>query len=77
MSQARELARLLLETDPTSNVKLIQGVVASTQSGTITVTIEGSDVPGIHYLDSYTPAATDTVWMLKNGPDYLVIGAQA
>lgn len=77
MSEVAELARILQATDPTPNTKLIQGVVASVQAGTITVTIEGVDIPGLHYLDSYTPSASDTVWLLKSGPDRLVIGAQA
>jgi microcystin-dependent protein len=53
------------------------GVVVSVQKGTITVTVAGSSVsvPGVQFMSSYTPAATDTVVIEFAGTDPVVTGA--
>ncbi|MGH6691132.1 MAG: hypothetical protein ACREF4_10715 [Gammaproteobacteria bacterium] len=34
-----------------------------------------TDIIGVRHLDSYAPTAGDTVWVLQNGSDYLIIGS--
>lgn len=62
--------------DP-ANLRLRFGYVVSVQSGSVTVTVGGSDVEvaGVKYLDSFTPSASATVAMLTDGLDLLVIGS--
>lgn len=62
-----------------SPIRLRFGEVVSVQSGTITVTVAGSstEISGVRYLDSYTPSGSDTVAMLTDGLDLLVLGAVA
>lgn len=64
--------------DDPNQLKLRQGVVAAVNASSVDVTIGASTtVPGVRFLDSYAPVAGDTVWLLRNGPDALVIGAVA
>jgi hypothetical protein len=58
-------------------IRLRFGEVVSVQSGTVTVTVAGSsvEIAGVRYLDSYSPAGSDTVAMLTDGLDLLVLGA--
>lgn len=60
-------------------LKLRQGVIDAVGSGDVDVTVGGSDVviTGVAYLASYSPTQGDTVWMLQNGSDLLVLGDQA
>jgi hypothetical protein len=63
-------------------IQYFSGVVISVGSGpqSLTITLGGSSVPipGVRFLDSYTPSGLDTVDVLKIGEyDYLVIGTKA
>ena len=69
--------------DQARQLDLIQAVVVSVDaaSGTVptslTINFNGTIVPEIRYLDSYVPAADDTVWLLAYGSDVFVIGKLA
>lgn len=70
---AKQLAAVLV---------LRQAVVASHTAGppaSVGITLGGSStvVTGVRYLASYTPADGDTVWVLRNGGDLLVLGKLA
>lgn len=79
LQHARELAALLLR-DPRSAEppKLLQGVIASVAyDRTATVYISGGaefPVGNIRVFDHYQPTAGDVVWLVKNGPDLMVLG---
>lgn len=75
----RHLLVRQLSGDRPEPVRLRQGVVDAVGVSTVDVTIGGSAtvITGVAHLDSYTPTAGDTVWILTNGPDQLVIGKQA
>lgn len=87
LSEARALASLLLN-DPKSSEppQLLQGVIAGPdlhstlsgqEKGTVTVYISGgSDFPvgNVRVFEHYKPKANDTVWLVKNGPDLMVLG---
>jgi hypothetical protein len=47
--------------------------------GSVTVTVAGSSttIPGVKYLSTYTPVVNDTVVMLTDGIDLLVLGKTA
>jgi hypothetical protein len=65
-------------TAPTPRMR--QAAVVSVQAGppqTVTMHLAGdtsTDIVGIRHLDSYVPVAGDTVWVLQNDSDYLIIG---
>lgn len=79
LQHARELAALLLR-DPKSAEppKLLQGVIAGiAYDRTVTVYISGGvefPVGNIKVFDHYTPMVNDVVWLVKNGPDLMVLG---
>ena len=76
-SIAQELASLLIAPGRAQPPLLRQGVVASLDApGQLTVYLSGDDYPiyGVRFLDSYAPVPNDAVWLLKNGPDMLVLG---
>lgn len=79
MSNRHLLVQQLSDNRP-DPVRLRQGVVDTVDAGsaTVDVTVGGSStvITDVNYLDSYTPTAGDTVWILSNGPDLLVIGKQ-
>jgi hypothetical protein len=53
------------------------GTVTATAAGppaTVTITIRGQTIPGIHYLTSYTPTVTDKVLVLTGGQQLIVLG---
>lgn len=61
--------------DP-SPIRLRFGVVQSVGSGVVSVTVAGSDVVigDVRHLSSYSASASDTVAMLTDGLDLLVLG---
>lgn len=63
--------------NPTAGLRLRFGQVTGTAAGSISLTVAGSttEVSGISYLGSYTPVVGDTVAMLTDGIDVLVIGS--
>jgi hypothetical protein len=75
MTGAGELARTLTVPGPL-RTSLRQGVVASVQATTCTITLGGgaTSIAGVVYLDSYLPTVGDTVWILQSGPDLLIVG---
>lgn len=77
MSATRELADLLVGPNRPEPPLLRQGVVSAVGAGIVSVQLAGSPyaVGNVRYLDSYEPVVGDVVWMLKNGPDLLVLGA--
>lgn len=66
----------LLRPQVLPSAALRQGTVVSAQATTVTITIGAgtTNVSGVAYLRGYVPAAGDTVWLLQNGPDLLVLG---
>jgi len=75
-----DLQRIVRDFDkPTANVRVRFGELISVQSGSVTVTVGGSttQVAGILYLKSYTPLVGDTVVMVTDGEDLLILGAVA
>lgn len=58
-------------------VVLRQGRVENVNAnGTVNITLGGSldIIPGVHRLDSYGPIQFETIWVIVNGQDMLVIG---
>lgn len=56
-------------------VATVSAVVVNGAATTLTINFGGSDIPGVVYLDSYaTPAAGDSVAVLQQGSNLLVIG---
>lgn len=76
MSEIRELSLQLAPDDPQS-LRRRQAVVASVQTGSVTITLGGVSVAGVKYLGSYSPAIGDTCWVLVDGPDLLIVGRVA
>lgn len=72
----RGLAELLLPPPSNAEVKLLQGVVAAVYPGQVDLYLSGGSfaVGNIRHLSSYRPKAQDVVWILKNGPDLVVLG---
>jgi len=62
-----------------ANLRLRFGQVSASAVGSVSVTVAGSStvVAGVKYLASYTPVVNDTVVMLTDGVDVLVIGKTA
>lgn len=53
------------------------GTVTATAAGppaTVTITLRGQSIAGVHYLTSYTPSVTDKVLVLTGGQQLLVLG---
>lgn len=77
----RDLAAILAPDDPRKRLRLRQGVVTATATvpNRVTLTIGGSTdtVTDVRYLASYSPTIADTVWLLQNGTDLLVLGKLA
>ena len=63
-------------------LRLRQGRVVAlntSPNNSVDVQIAGdtNTLPKVRYLASYTPTSNDTIWLLANGSDLLVIGKQA
>jgi hypothetical protein len=53
------------------------GTVTAAAAGppaTVTITLRGQSLPGVHYLTSYTPTITDKVLVLTGGQQVVVLG---
>jgi len=53
------------------------GTVTATAAGppaTVTITLRGQSLAGVHYLTSYTPVVTDKVLVLTGGQQIVVLG---
>jgi hypothetical protein len=53
------------------------GTVTATAAGppaTVTITLRGQALAGVHYLTSYTPTVTDKVLVLLGGQQAIVLG---
>lgn len=79
--EARDLVRALRESQAPAGIplRLAQGVVQAVGSGTLEITVGGSDqsIHDVRYFDSYSPTVNDTVFILVNGTDYIVLGKLA
>ena len=79
--EVRELAAFLQKEEARTPVVLEMCVVDTVDGGGLLhVFLSGmteESVANVRYLDSYTPTAGDTVWLLKSGIDRFVIGALA
>lgn len=62
-----------------ATLRLRFGSVSASAVGSVSVTVAGSStvVAGVKYLSSYTPVVNDTVVMLTDGIDLLVLGKTA
>lgn len=83
-TQVAKLAQTLaMMQSPDPSAQVVQGVIVSWQQNStppsVTVTLAGDtqNIPGIQYLESYTPNTGDVVQILKQQGSYLVIGAIA
>lgn len=66
--------------DQSSQLTLRQGRIETVNGdGTVDITLGGSVdvISSVHRLASYTPTQFDTIWVLINGTDPLVIGTLA
>lgn len=73
-AQVRDFARWLAP-DRADNVQLRSGVVQSFTADKVNVFLSGSSFAvGINRLASLDAIVGDTVWILKNGPDYIALG---
>lgn len=74
-AKARDLARFLMEPGK-QNVSLRQAIVVGIEMGSIQILLSDQTFPigGINFLASYNPKVGDVVWLIKNGPDLLVLG---
>lgn len=75
---AQELAKPQIPFDPTT---IRKGVVTAFNSGgsppTVTLNISGdttTSVAGVRFIDSYSPTIGDTVLIIKQGADIVVLG---
>lgn len=64
----------------TSSVRLRQGKVTAIASSLASVTVQiagdtSVSVSGVKYLNSYSPAVGDAVWIVTDGVDLFVLGA--
>lgn len=53
------------------------GTVTATAAGppaTVTITLRGQSIAGVHYLTSYTPTVADKVLVLTGGQQLAVLG---
>lgn len=53
------------------------GTVTATSAGppaTLTVTLRGQSIAGVHYLTSYSPTVTDKVLILTGGQQLIALG---
>lgn len=68
-------------TDNFPNLRLRQGYIVtvnvSPKSVDVQIAGDTNTLPSVKYLSSYSPTASDTVWLLSNGADLLCIGKQA
>lgn len=75
------LAGKISDGQPGSMLQFRQAVVTAlaTTPARVSITLAGSAtvIPNIRYLASYTAAVNDTVWLLQNGPDLIVMGKLA
>jgi hypothetical protein len=71
----QQLAEAMLP-DP-NQLRLRQGTVSqvnSTDPPTVDVFLGDTIVPAARYMDGYIPLVGDSVWVMRNGPDSLVVG---
>jgi hypothetical protein len=76
----RDLATILAPKDEV-RVSIIKGIVTAValtgSPPTITVQVSGDtsvDIPGVRFIDSYSPVVGDTVMMLKQGSEFFGLG---
>lgn len=74
--QARDFARLMGPPKGTQPLFLRQGIVAGIEMGTVALYFSDNTFAagGVSFLTSYQPQIGDTVWVVKNGPDNIVLG---
>jgi hypothetical protein len=67
--------------EPSSGLRLRQAYVTASNNSPKSVDIQiagdANILPGVKYLKSYNPTVGDTVWLLTNGSDLILIGLQA
>lgn len=77
-ARARALAGMIRPpTGPApGGLALRQAVVADVEMGSVALFFSDAAYPvgGLNFLESYNPKIGDTVWAIKNGPDYLILG---
>jgi len=64
---------------PTLRLRQGKVIAVNVTPNSVDVQIAGdtNTLPSVKYLDSYSPTTNDTIWLLANGSDLLVIGKQA
>jgi hypothetical protein len=64
---------------PTLRLRQGEVIAVNVTPNSVDVQIAGdtNTLPSVKYLDSYSPTTNDTIWLLANGSDLLVIGKQA
>lgn len=78
-SVTNDLADVLLELTAGDGIRLRKGVVQAVTAPTVTIRLGGSttDIAGVRYLASYTPAVGNVVFVLVDGPALLILGRLA
>lgn len=59
----------------TISVNLRFGKVTAVTGRTVTVDLDGTSVPGVACMKSYTPTVGDRAWLLYQGSTLVAIGA--
>jgi hypothetical protein len=75
-----DLQRIVGDFAPASDpVRVRFGQVTASAVGSVSVTVGGSStvISGVPYLKSYTPVVNDTVLMVTDGLDLIVLGSIA
>jgi len=64
---------------PNLRLRQAEVITVNVSPNSVDVQIAGgaNTLPSVKYLDSYSPTANDTVWLISFGADLLVIGKQA
>lgn len=64
---------------PSDPIRVRFGQVTASAASSVSVTVGGSTtvISGVRYLKSYTPVVNDTVVMLTDGLDLIVLGSIA
>jgi hypothetical protein len=64
---------------PNLRLRQAEVITVNVAPNSVDVQIAGgaNTLPSVKYLDSYSPTASDTVWLISFGADLLVIGKQA
>lgn len=78
MSDIRKFVRELSKHSVDNPLKLRAGTVVAKTTNTYTITLSGSlvEIPEVSSLSNVAHAPNDKVWLLKDGPDLIILGSE-